>query len=99
MEMWWLGFYMDRVRLCLFLVLAFPLLVGLSYHAGFEETFRLREDVVDAFVAYAVGFIASGVALLLFDTGSGAADDNVPDYGNPSRVRRLSGRSKAAERW
>lgn len=66
MEMWWLGFYMDRLRLCLFLVLTFPLLVALSHYAGFEKTFRLNEDVVDAFVAYAIGFIASGMLLLAF---------------------------------
>ncbi|HEV2129601.1 MAG TPA: DUF2391 family protein, partial [Longimicrobiaceae bacterium] len=56
MEMWWLGFYMDRFRLALFMSLIIPLLVGLSYYAGFEETFSLKNDLVDAFVAYAVGF-------------------------------------------
>jgi putative integral membrane protein (TIGR02587 family) len=71
MEMWWLGLYMDRLRLCLFLVLAFPLLVGLSYHAGFEKTFRLRDDVTDAFVAYAVGFVASGLTLFAFGVLTG----------------------------
>ncbi len=38
MEMWWLGFYMDPLRLALFILLAIPLLVGLSYYAGFEPT-------------------------------------------------------------
>ena len=31
MEMWWLGFYLDRLRLALFLAINFPLLVGLAY--------------------------------------------------------------------
>jgi putative integral membrane protein (TIGR02587 family) len=66
MEMWWLGFYMDRFRLCLFLILAFPVLVGLSYHAGFEKTFRFRDDVMDAFIAYAIGFIGAAAVLWAF---------------------------------
>jgi putative integral membrane protein (TIGR02587 family) len=66
MEMWWLGFYMDPFRLCLFILLTFPLLVGLSYHAGFEKTFTLRQDVIDGFVAYTVGFVAAGLTLFAF---------------------------------
>jgi putative integral membrane protein (TIGR02587 family) len=63
MEMWWLGIYLEPWRICLFLFLFFPFLVVLSWHAGFEETFRWRDDVVDALVAYAVGFVSSAAAL------------------------------------
>jgi putative integral membrane protein (TIGR02587 family) len=66
MEMWWLGFYMDRFRLVLLALLNVPLLTALSYHAGFEETFSLKDDLIDAFVAYAVGIVAAVVVLLLF---------------------------------
>lgn len=66
MEMWWLGFYMDRFRLVLLALLNVPLLTALSYHAGFKETFSLKDDLVDAFVAYAVGIVAAVVVLLLF---------------------------------
>lgn len=66
MEMWQLGFHMSRVRLALLLVVIAPLLVGLSHFSGFEETFEPLEDVVDAFVAYAVGFVAGAVVLSLF---------------------------------
>ena len=65
MEMWWLGFYMPAWKLALFLALFFPFLVSLSWHAGFEPTFSLRDDVVDALVAYAVGFTASVAVLAL----------------------------------
>ncbi len=65
MEMWWLGFYMDRLRLALFLLLSLPLLVGLSFYAGFEDTFRWRDDVMEALSAYAVAFIAVAMVLLL----------------------------------
>jgi putative integral membrane protein (TIGR02587 family) len=65
MEMWQLGFYMSRLRLCLFILLFIPVLVRLSYHAGFEETAGWREDLRDAFVAYGVGFTASAAVLAL----------------------------------
>ena len=38
MEMWWLGFYLDRAKLLLLLVLTFALLVPLSWLSGFERT-------------------------------------------------------------
>ena len=64
MEMWWLGFYMDRFRLALFIGLAFMLVLGLSYFEGGEETFKI--EVLDAFVACAVGYtIAAGMLFLL----------------------------------
>jgi len=66
MEMWELGFHMSRLRLALLLVVNIPLLVGLSHFSGFEETFEPLEDVVDAFVAYAVGFVAAAIVLALF---------------------------------
>lgn len=66
MEMWWLGFYLDRFRLALLLVVNLPLLVLLSYYIGFRDSFRPQDDVVDAFVALAVGFVTSGAFLLLF---------------------------------
>lgn len=66
MEMWWLGFYMDRFRLVLLALLNVPLLTALSYHAGFKETFNLKDDLIDTFVAYAVGIVAAVIVLLLF---------------------------------
>ena len=74
MEMWHLGFAMDRRRLALLVVANVPLLVGLSHVSGFEETFDVTEDVVDAFVAYAVGFAMSAAVLaLLGRLGPGVA--------------------------
>ena len=65
MEMWWLGFTMDRWRLLLLLVALFPVLVLLSYHAGFEPTFSWYEDVADALAAYAIGIVTAALALWL----------------------------------
>lgn len=66
MEMWWLGFYMNGSRLALFTLFTVPLLVGLSYYDGFEPTSRFSDDLIDTFVAYAVGFASSAVLLVLF---------------------------------
>jgi putative integral membrane protein (TIGR02587 family) len=63
MEMWWLGFYMDRLRLALFLALAFIVILGLSYFEGGEETFKI--EVLDSLVACAVGYTVAAVMLLV----------------------------------
>jgi putative integral membrane protein (TIGR02587 family) len=67
MEMWSLGYSMSRVRLALFVAAMVPLLVALDHYSGFLEDTTWGEDVVDALVAYAVGFLAAGVVLLLFN--------------------------------
>lgn len=66
MEMWWLGFNIEKYRLALFMFLTIPVLVGLSYYIGYEDTPNLLDDVIDAFVAYAVGFVASAFFLWIF---------------------------------
>ena len=66
MEMWWLGFSIPKVRLALLLLLTIPLLIGLSHYMGFEETFGLKDDALDAFVALAVGFISGASILFIF---------------------------------
>ena len=63
MEMWWLGFYMDRFRLALFLAVAFLMIVALSYFEGGEATFKI--EVLDALIACATGYTVATVMLLL----------------------------------
>lgn len=65
MEMWSLGFYMSGLRLALLLAVLLPALVGLSHFIGFEPTFDVRDDALDALAAFGVGFVTSAVALLL----------------------------------
>jgi putative integral membrane protein (TIGR02587 family) len=65
MEMWSLGLYLHRLQLALLLLVTVPMLIGLSHYIGFERTFELKKDLVDALVAYAVGFSASWLVLLL----------------------------------
>lgn len=66
MEMWALGFVIPPHRLLILVLVSIPLLTGLSYFVGFRDTETLADDLVDAFVAYAVGFISSAVLLFLF---------------------------------
>lgn len=65
MEMWWLGHSMERSRLLVFMGSAGPMLLGLSYYAGFEPTFRLLDEVLDALAAFAVGMTVALASLLL----------------------------------
>lgn len=67
MEMWWLGFHMDRFRLALFMIVFIPILVGLDRFSGFTETTTWLDDVVDAFVAYGVGIVSATFVLVLLN--------------------------------
>ncbi|MDQ0454810.1 TIGR02587 family membrane protein [Rhizobium paknamense] len=66
MEMWFLGFYMDRWRLILLLVINLPLLILLARRIGFERTVSWTDAARDAVIAYALGIIASAMILAVF---------------------------------
>ena len=66
MEMWTLGLSIHPLRLVLFVLLNFAMLVVLSRFGGFEPTSSIGEDVLDALGAYAVGIAMSAIALALF---------------------------------
>jgi putative integral membrane protein (TIGR02587 family) len=68
MELWWLGFYLDRLRLLVLVLTALPLLVVLSRHLGFERTHRWRDDIVDGLIAVGVSGVVCVVVLTLFGT-------------------------------
>jgi len=65
MEMWALGFYAHPLRMLIFLVVNFVILVGLSRFGGFERTANLFEDVLDALAAMAVAVFASALILAI----------------------------------
>jgi len=65
MEMWQLGFTVDRWRILILLVLSVPLLVFLSRYSGFETTRHLSEDVRDAMIALGIGLVSSSAVLAL----------------------------------
>lgn len=65
MEMWELGFHMDRLRLALFLLVTALVVLGLSRFAGFRDDTRFADDVLDSLAALMVGFVVSGALLWL----------------------------------
>ncbi|HEU4828887.1 MAG TPA: TIGR02587 family membrane protein [Gemmatimonadales bacterium] len=65
-EMWEVGATVPPERLLALLAGAFPLLVGLSYIAGFEDTLDLVDDALDAAVALGIGLAAAALLLWLF---------------------------------
>lgn len=77
METWQLGFHMDRLRLALLLVLMLPLLVGLAYYLGFEDSTDLRDAALDACVALAVAAVLAALILHLLGVlhGETSADE------------------------
>ena len=66
MEMWWLGFYVERARLLQFILVNFLILVLLARVSGFEPTVSWGDDILDAFAAYGVAVLAAAAALALF---------------------------------
>ncbi|WP_018902710.1 TIGR02587 family membrane protein [Rhizobium sp. 2MFCol3.1] len=75
MEMWELGFYMDRMRLLILMVLNLPLLIVLSDRVGFEYTTNWREATRDASIAYCLGIVASGLIFVVIGV---ITPDNTP---------------------
>ncbi len=73
MEMWWLGFYMDPLRLGLMLLVSVPVLSGLAYHSGFQKRLSIHGAVVDAMVALAVGAAVAAIILLSLAIINGAS--------------------------
>lgn len=65
MEMWELGFHMDRGRLALLLAVTSVVVFGLARFAGFRDDTSLTDDALDAFAALLVGFVVSALLLLL----------------------------------
>jgi putative integral membrane protein (TIGR02587 family) len=74
MEMWWLGFYADPLRLALFMALLLPLLWRLSRYGGLRHTQSRWDDLADALVAIFVAAVTSAVILSVF----GVLDGRMP---------------------
>jgi len=65
-EMWELGSSMSHFRLALLLLLVLPLLMGLAYYMGFEDSFIDTGNLLHTFGSYGIGFISAAIMLLLF---------------------------------
>lgn len=66
MELWQLGFYMQRERLLVLVLVNIPLLIALAHSVGFEKTYTLAQATRDALIAYGLGILMSGLILILF---------------------------------
>jgi putative integral membrane protein (TIGR02587 family) len=66
MEMWWLGFYMDPLRLALLLALLVPMLVRLSRYSGLRVTASVWDDLADALVSIGVAAVTAALILAIF---------------------------------
>lgn len=103
MEMWELGFYIDRWRLLLLLVINIPLLIFLAHRIGFERTTTLSEAIRDASIAYLLGILSSGLILAaigVLQPGQGASETvgMVALQAVPASIGALLGRSQLGER-
>ncbi len=103
MEMWELGFYIDRWRLLLLLVINIPLLIFLAHRIGFERTTTLSEAIRDASIAYLLGILSSGLILAaigVLQSGQGASETvgMVALQAVPASIGALLGRSQLGER-
>ncbi|CDN50756.1 TIGR02587 family membrane protein [Neorhizobium galegae] len=65
MELWQLGFYIERWRLLLLLIANIPLLILLADQIGFERTSTVAQACRDATIAYGLGIIISAVGLVM----------------------------------
>lgn len=85
-ETWHLGYTIHPLRLAVLLALATPFLVALSHVSGFERTEGLKDDVIDACVAWAVGFGMAAFGLWLM----GALHGDVSSREGLGRVALLA---------
>ena len=65
MELWQLGFYIERWRLFLLLIVNIPLLILLAHRIGFERTSTAAEAFRDATIAYGLGIVISSAILVM----------------------------------
>lgn len=83
MEMWALGIAMPPARLIALVLLALPLIYGLSDYAGFNAQRGWRDDLLNTLSALAVGFATSAAFLALFGLLG-------PDVSLGEAVRRIT---------
>lgn len=65
MEMWQLAYTMEAWRLAVLLLVAIPLLVGLSHMTGIADRGHFKETAMDAFFAFGIAALTSAAILVL----------------------------------
>jgi putative integral membrane protein (TIGR02587 family) len=77
MEMWWIGFTLEPIKLVQFSLVDLVVLVILSRVSGYDPSRGILEDVLDALAAFGMGAIASAATLWLFAEIGGGTDPGV----------------------
>lgn len=65
MELWYIGLYIERWKLLLFLCSSFPFLIVLARHMGFEDTPSWTDAVWDSLIAVGVALLTCIAILYL----------------------------------
>ena len=78
MEMWWIGFYIDPLRLIFLILLSLPLFYRISTMVGFRKSKTVGDNIIDVLVSYAVAFFTTAIVLFVLgvikvDTDPGSA--------------------------
>jgi len=89
METWQLGLHMERLRLALLLVTIVPVLIGLAYYLGFEDSTDLLDATIDAFVAIVVA--ATLAALILYALGVLRTDTSAKEWISTVSLQTVTG--------
>lgn len=63
MEMWWIGFYVDPLRLVCLILLSLPLFYRISTMVGFRNSKTIGDNIIDVLVSYAVAFVTTALVL------------------------------------
>lgn len=66
MEMWSLGVTLHPWRILLLMLIALPLLLGLSHFSGIRRTARWRDELADVLVAMLVSIATAALVLWMF---------------------------------
>ncbi len=91
MEMWALGVAIPPARLIAFVLLALPLIYGLSDYAGFNAQRGWRNDLFNTLSSVAVGFATAAALLALFgllgpDVGARESVGRITLQGMPAAI-------------
>ena len=65
MEVWWAGFVAQPLRLLVYVVATFVLLLGYNHYAGLHQDASWAEGVIDSGEEMGLGLILAGVVLFL----------------------------------
>jgi putative integral membrane protein (TIGR02587 family) len=99
MELWELGFYIERSRLLLLMIANIPLLIVLADLIGFEKTSTWQQALRDGTIAYGLGIAMSAIVLVILgiiksDMPTSAILGKIAIQAVPASIGAMLGRSQ-----